>query len=141
VILAQKTIIYDIIEADDRFRCRYRPLFGRNRPGLAAPCPRRSRSPSGRSSPPTATSSRRISPSLIQRYNASVADWESGAIAWVARCNQVPCLILRAVSDLVDETSGEAYGDIGFFERQCQAIMAEFAQHLPGWLSAFKTVL
>lgn len=55
-------------------------------------------------------------PDLVQRYNAAVADWESGAITWVARRNNLPCLILRAVSDLVDETAGEAYGDYAFFE-------------------------
>lgn len=76
-------------------------------------------------------------PELVRRFNASAADWESGAIAWVARRNQVPCLILRAVSDLVDETAGEAYGDYAFFEAQCQAIMAKFAQHIPAWLEAF----
>lgn len=78
-------------------------------------------------------------PDLIRRYDASVADWESGAIAWVAWRNQVPCLILRAVSDLVDETTGEAYGDVGVFENSCKAIMADFFQHLPAWLEAFQS--
>ena len=77
-------------------------------------------------------------PELVSRFNASVADWESGAIAWVAQRNQVPCLILRAVSDLVDETAGEAYGDYAFFEAQCGPIMANFIQHLPAWLEVFQ---
>jgi adenosylhomocysteine nucleosidase len=77
-------------------------------------------------------------PELVRRFNASVADWESGAIAWVARRNQVPCLILRAVSDLVDETAGEAYGNYAYFEAQCEPIMADFARHLPAWLEVFK---
>ena len=45
------------------------------------------------------------------------ADWESGAIAWTAARNGVPCLILRAVSDLVDSLGGEVYDDAAEFER------------------------
>lgn len=78
-------------------------------------------------------------PGLIEKYGAFAADWESGAIAWVAQRNGVPCLILRAVSDLVDEKTSEAYGDYAFFEKQCQKIMTEFAQHLPGWIKAFQS--
>jgi adenosylhomocysteine nucleosidase len=77
-------------------------------------------------------------PELIRKYNAAVADWESGAIAWVAYKNGLPCLILRGVSDLVDAAAGEAYGNYAFFEEQCQSIMADFAQALPAWLEAFK---
>ena len=76
-------------------------------------------------------------PELINQYNADVADWESGAIAWVARKNHLPCLILRGVSDLVGEESGEAYGDYAFFEAQSRKIMADLVQHLPAWLNAF----
>lgn len=79
-------------------------------------------------------------PDLIRHYNASVADWESGAIAWVAQRNTVPCMILRAVSDLVSETGGEAYQNKEFFTQQCQQIMADFAQYLPAWLAAFQKV-
>jgi len=77
-------------------------------------------------------------PGLIEKYGAFAADWESGAIAWVARRNGVPCLVLRAVSDLVDGETSEAYGDYAFFEAQCGVIMADFAQHLPEWIEAFQ---
>ena len=40
-------------------------------------------------------------PMLIEKYDAIAADWESGAIAWVAKQNGTRLLILRAVSDLV----------------------------------------
>ncbi len=76
-------------------------------------------------------------PELIAQYKADVADWESGAIAWVARKNNLPCLILRGVSDLVDAHSGEAYGNYAFFETQSREIMANLIQHLPAWLNAF----
>lgn len=74
---------------------------------------------------------------LIESYNAAVADWESGAIAWVAKQNGLPCLILRGVTDLVDPMAGEAYSNYAFFEEQTQAVMAALVQHLPAWLMAF----
>lgn len=77
---------------------------------------------------------------LVETYHAAVADWESGAIAWVAKRNGLPCLILRGVTDLVDADSGEAYGNYTFFEEQCKDIMASFAEHLPAWLDAFQVV-
>jgi adenosylhomocysteine nucleosidase len=76
-------------------------------------------------------------PHLMDDFNASAADWESGAIAWVAKRNSVPCLILRAVSDLVDADKGEAYGQYHFFEQQCQRLMQDFARSLPDWIAAF----
>lgn len=76
-------------------------------------------------------------PGLIKKYHAPAADWESGAIAWVAKRNKVPCLILRAVSDLVGSEVSFAYGDYPYFERQCQGIMADFANHLPDWIGVF----
>lgn len=77
-------------------------------------------------------------PDLIQKYHAVVADWESGAIAWTAHQNDLPCLILRGVSDLVDGNTSEAYGNYTFFEEQCKVIMDGFAQHLSEWLRHFK---
>ena len=41
---------------------------------------------------------------LIDKHAARVADWESGAIAWVAAHNCTPLIILRGVSDLVSPT-------------------------------------
>jgi len=60
------------------------------------------------------------------------------SIAWVARRNGVPCLVLRAVSDLVDGETSEAYGNYAFFEAQCGVIMGTFAHYLPGWIEAFR---
>jgi len=74
-------------------------------------------------------------PMLIARYNAVAADWESGAIAWVARKNEVPCLILRGVSDLVGTGGGEAYGNIQLFHERTKAIMDALIRQLPDWLA------
>lgn len=137
IILAKKTVIYDILEQmsdPDQAVEKYTVDFD------LAWLP---------SNPPQPvlvdtliSADRDINPAdipcLIEKYKAAAADWESGAIAWVARRNKVPCLILRAVSDLVDFASSEAYGDYPYFEEQCRGIMANFAQHLQEWIKTFQ---
>ena len=71
---------------------------------------------------------------LHQSYGALAGDWESGAIAWVAQRFPVRLLILRAVSDLVSEERGEAYGDPELFRLRTRTIMAGLLDTLPGWL-------
>jgi adenosylhomocysteine nucleosidase len=73
-------------------------------------------------------------PMLIEKYDAVAADWESGAIAWVARRNGVRCLILRGVTDLVGAGGGEAYGDYDLFIHRTQEIMQQLIRQLPDWL-------
>jgi adenosylhomocysteine nucleosidase len=78
-------------------------------------------------------------PLLVEQFNASASDWESGAIAWVAAKNEVPCLILRGVSDLVDEEVGEAYADGGqMFAERADAVMEFLLRALPDWLDCVK---
>lgn len=137
VILAKKTVIYDIIEQmsnPDAAIEQYTVQF--NLDWLPSPPPQ-----------PVLTKTlvsadRDIVaediPKLIEKYGAAAADWESGAIAWVAKKNSLPCLILRGVSDLVDSTAAEAYGDYAFFENQCREIMRGFIKHLPEWLEIFR---
>jgi len=137
VILAQKTIIYDIIEQMTDYNqaiTKYSVDFDLSWLPEEAPQP---------ITIGTIVSADRDIlpddiPDLIRKYGASVADWESGAIAWVAQKNDLPCMILRGVSDLVNADNGEAYGNYAFFEAQCQEIMAKFAHHLPAWLAAFR---
>jgi len=74
---------------------------------------------------------------LRARYGAVAADWESGAIAWTAARNGVPCLILRAVSDLVDPGGGEVYDDYAEFERRSLEVMGTLLEVLPAWLAAW----
>jgi adenosylhomocysteine nucleosidase len=74
-------------------------------------------------------------PMLIERYDAVAADWESGAIAWVACRNGARCLILRGVSDLVDAQGGEAYGAIEVFQEGTRQVMESLLAALPGWLA------
>jgi adenosylhomocysteine nucleosidase len=79
-------------------------------------------------------------PMLIKKYGAVAADWESGAIAWVARKNGVKCLILRGVSDLVSSESGEAYGDYDLFYRRTKEIMKKLFEQLPKWQEVIEKV-
>jgi adenosylhomocysteine nucleosidase len=62
-------------------------------------------------------------PTLIDKYDARAADWESGAIAWVAKQNNVRCIILRGVTDLVGKNGGEAYGNIELFHKNTEKTM------------------
>jgi adenosylhomocysteine nucleosidase len=73
-------------------------------------------------------------PQLVERYAAVAADWESGAIAWVAHKNNVRLLVLRGVSDLVGSDGGEAYGDYELFARRTRDVMKTLIEQLPDWL-------
>lgn len=71
--------------------------------------------------------------SLAQRFGAVAGDWESGALAWVCKRNGVPCLILKAVSDLVGSEGGEVYGTIEEYRVRTTTIMADLYRWLPQW--------
>ena len=73
---------------------------------------------------------------LIEKYDAVAADWESGAVAWVAQKNNTRLLILRAVTDLVGGDGGEAYGNIELFHERTKTVMRELFRQLPEWLKA-----
>lgn len=73
-------------------------------------------------------------PMLIERYQAPAGDWESGAIAWVAAKNQLRCLILRGVTDIVSTAGGEAYDNIDLFHQRTTSIMARLLEILPLFL-------
>ncbi len=70
---------------------------------------------------------------LVDEFGAVAADWESGAIAWTAHRNDVPCLILRAVSDLVDPLGGEIY-DSEDFKNRAESVMLPLLRALPNWI-------
>jgi adenosylhomocysteine nucleosidase len=143
VLLADETLVYDIVEqmtdADEAIADRAATIdlswldVCAESPPSAYPSPvRRVRLISADSD---------IVPSQVDRlrekYGAIAADWESGAIAWTAGRNGVPCLILRAVSDLVGADGGEVYDDYPEFERRSLAVMRTLFEALPAWLSAW----
>lgn len=75
---------------------------------------------------------------LLKSKGAVAADWESAALAWVARKNNAKLLILRAVSDLVNEKEGEAYDNIEIFNKRAKDIMKQLISQLPDWLNAVR---
>ncbi len=75
---------------------------------------------------------------LRARFGAIAADWESGAIAHVAARNGTRCLVLRAVTDVVDHETGEAYGRPELFVSRTAEVMARLLDSLPGWLEGIK---
>jgi adenosylhomocysteine nucleosidase len=86
-----------------------------------------------------------IDPAGLERLlgfdGAVAADWEAGAIAYVAARNRVRCLVLRGVSDVVAADGGEAYGDGGrLFVKRAATVMRELLAVLPAWIAAARPV-
>jgi adenosylhomocysteine nucleosidase len=75
---------------------------------------------------------------FLKSHGAIAADWESSALAWVARKNNTRLLILRVVSDIVNDDGGEVYGDIESFNLRAAEIMKRLIDQLPDWLNAVK---
>ena len=73
--------------------------------------------------------------SYLKSMGAIAGDWESAALAWVAKKNAARLLILRGVSDLVSETGGEAYDNLPLYEERTKVIMRKLFDQLPGWLN------
>jgi adenosylhomocysteine nucleosidase len=75
---------------------------------------------------------------LLKSKGAIAADWESGALAWVAQKNNARLLILRGVSDIVGEKGSEVYGNLVEFRQRAAEIMKQLFDQLPGWLRAVR---
>lgn len=73
-------------------------------------------------------------PYLIEKFSAVAADWESGAIAWVAGKNQIRCLILRVVSDVVSPEGSPAYNSYEYFTQASKTYIPPIIESLPLWL-------
>jgi adenosylhomocysteine nucleosidase len=136
IILAEKTVIYDIYEqmGDPEEHIRYYSVDLDNA-WLKDPLPQKVIRT-------TLVSGDRDLfwndiPVLRTKYGALAADWESGAIAWVAQHNQVKCLILRGVSDLVGEGGGEAYDNVNYYYENTAIIMQHLLEALPQWLMKY----
>jgi adenosylhomocysteine nucleosidase len=135
VLLAERTVVYDIAERmtdPDAAIAHYTTVLDLSWLPACLPQPVRRAtlvSADGDLDP-------RDIPRLKARYGAVAADWESGAIAWVAARNGVRCLILRGVSDLVSAGGGEAYSDFSVYVEGSAEVMRKLAAHLPEWMAA-----
>ena len=123
IVLANRTVIYDLIEqmgdADETIRHYTTAIDTSSWPAALA---RRV------SVEPIVSADRDLVPAelpaLAAKYQASVGDWESGAIAWTAQRNGTRVLVLRAVTDLVDAHGDATYGDDAAWQRQAARAMA-----------------
>jgi adenosylhomocysteine nucleosidase len=73
---------------------------------------------------------------LDNRYRPRVVDLESGAIAWVAKRNRTPVLIVRGVTDLVNLEFGEGEGNLRLFEMNARQVMQRLIEDLPKYVHA-----
>jgi adenosylhomocysteine nucleosidase len=139
IILVERTLIYDIVEqmtdADEAID-HYSVKLDLNW------LPRITPSPVARGLLVSADRDILVDdiPRLIMKYEAVAADWESGAIAWVANKNNQRLLILRGVSDIVGEEGGEAYGDYELFLGRTKEIMRRLIDILPRWLTGIEKI-
>jgi adenosylhomocysteine nucleosidase len=134
IILAEKTIVYDIIEqmykSEDHIN-QYTTVIDLSWLDTNYPLPvQRSLLVSG-----DRDLIQEQVPELKTRFSAIAGDWESGAIAYVAAKNGTRTLILRGVSDLVGEAGGEAYDDVLIFEENSYLILKKLVESLPAWIS------
>ncbi|NJO88047.1 MAG: 5'-methylthioadenosine/S-adenosylhomocysteine nucleosidase [Chloroflexia bacterium] len=133
IILANKTVIYDIIEA-----------MGDSKEAIADYTTEIDLSWLGNAYPTEVHKTVLVSADkdlqineiekLKTQYNAVAGDWETGAIAYTANRNNTKLLIFRGVSDLVSKQSGEAYGNFELFEQRAEAVMIKLLKILPEWI-------
>jgi adenosylhomocysteine nucleosidase len=75
---------------------------------------------------------------LENRYRPSVVDWESGGIAWVAKRNGIPLLIIRGVTDLVSPDAAEAVGNLSLFRENARRVMENLIRELPKYIAVLR---
>jgi adenosylhomocysteine nucleosidase len=133
VILVDRTIIYDIVEAmgdPEEAIAAYSVTLDLS--WLRSPLPR------GIRKTLLVSGDRDLAPSqiadLAARYGAVAGDWESGAIAYACARNRQRLLILRGVTDLVSESGGTAYGNEPAFADDAAIVMRRLLSDLPDWL-------
>lgn len=135
IVLVERTIVYDIVElmGDANFMNYYASSLDLS--WLPDPQPH----PTRRGLIASADSD--LQPEKIaalKAVGAIAGDWESGALAWVASKNGARLLILRGVSDLVNEQAGEAYDNLSLFEERTKGVMQKLFEQLPDWLDGIK---
>ena len=138
VLMVKKTVVYDICERsgqNDKMIEKYRTIL--ELPWLEKPYPMNA-------VPVTiATADQDLDPEiipyLIGEYDAVAADWESGAIAYVAKKNGMECLIVRGVSDVVDP-NGKPSNEKDII-KGTEAVMKKLIDGLPKWISKASFIL
>jgi adenosylhomocysteine nucleosidase len=133
IVVPDKLVIYDIYEAvlDDP---REAILYYTTELDVPAHFP----TPAVRTT--LYSADRDLTPATLRdiehRYRPKAVDWESGAIAWVAKRNSTPVLIMRGVSDLVSLEKGEVEGNWKLFVQNTGKMMPLLIADLPKWMAA-----
>lgn len=130
LILAEETIIYDIIEGMSSYQ-----------QGIEYYSTKANLNWIEEKLPPSIkkikmlSANRDIRPedvrTVFARLNAFVGDWESGAFAWVCAKNKIDWLVVRGVSDLINKTTGEALGNVSVWRKRVFTIMPTIVGILP----------
>jgi adenosylhomocysteine nucleosidase len=133
IVLANKTIIYDIIEA-----------MGDSKEAIADYTTNIDLAWLGNNLPSKVHEAVLISADkdlrpaeigqLRKEYGAIAGDWETGAIAYTAQKNNKKILIFRGVSDLVSYNRGEAYGNFNLYIQRTDTVMTNLLSELPKWI-------
>lgn len=138
VILVNKTIIYDIVEA-----------MGDSKEAIEAYSTNIDLSWLGEEYPSKVIKTLLVSADkdlrvdeiehLRKEYGAIAGDWETGAIAYTASKNKKKLVILRGVTDLVNKQKGEAYGNFELFVKKAEEVMFILLKKLPDWLALIES--
>lgn len=67
---------------------------------------------------------------LYNKYGAFAGDWESSAIAHVAKKSKVKCYILRGITDIVYPSGSKTYGNFNEFEKETEIVMKKLVKYL-----------
>ena len=132
MILAQQTVIYDIIEGMSSYQAAIDHYaiqadldwVGSNLPFQVK---RLKLFSADRDIRPVDVSG------VLREFGAAVADWESGAFAWVCARNNKDWLVLRTVTDLVSDHFAEALGNADLWKYRTGQVMETLLETLP-WL-------
>jgi adenosylhomocysteine nucleosidase len=134
ILLVTKTVVYDIIERTEHYDEQIAEYITKlDLSWLEKPYPQNAL-------PATmATADQDLDPGkiayLFEKYGAVAADWESGAIAYVAhKKNKTKCLIVRGVSDVVDPARGAPSSEEEITEGT-RIVMAKLVDSLPEWIA------
>jgi len=122
IVLAKTTTIYDIYEAmgdADETIAEFRTQLDTSRwPSRLA---------SRVHVEPLVSGDRDLIPAEIAQlraeYDAGAGDWESGTIAYVAARNHTRAVILRGVTDVLDENQSPTTGNLALWQRETAKVM------------------
>ncbi|HTX33756.1 MAG TPA: 5'-methylthioadenosine/S-adenosylhomocysteine nucleosidase [Bryobacteraceae bacterium] len=134
VVALEKVVIYDIVEAMGGSK----EAVAEYSTSLPLPC----RLPVSAVKVTMYSADRDLTPAGLREldapYQPIVADWESGAIAWIAHRNATPILILRGVTDLVNPDQADARDNLQGFHNNTIPVMQSLIADLPKWLAAWR---